>query len=169
MKKHLHNPLIFFLPFFFIYLALAIHLFNPHLYGDEARYVQFAHNLLNGYYSPPHELNIWNGPGYPLVLAPVIALGFAKKAIILLNVVFYYLSVVLLYQTLRLYTSRKISLIASLFWACYYVAYQEMVVVFSEPLTILLITAIAYFTFLSFKTRRSKWTALSGVALKSHQ
>ena len=165
MKKILLHPFIFFLPFLFIYLLLAFYLYDPNLYGDEKRYVRFAQNLLKGFYSPKDKLDLWNGPGYPLILAPVLALGFYKKAIVLLNVLFYYASLILLYKTLLHYIQKKTALIVSLFWACYYVAYQEMAIVFSEPLTLLLITIILYFLTLGFKTGKQKYNIFCGFAL----
>jgi hypothetical protein len=50
------------------------------LQGDEWRYVFYAENLLQGYYSPPETTFVWNGPGYPLFLAPFAALDLPWAA-----------------------------------------------------------------------------------------
>ncbi len=44
------------------------------LYGDEWRYLWYAQNLTKGYFSPPEYVFLWSGPGYPLFLAPWVAL-----------------------------------------------------------------------------------------------
>jgi hypothetical protein len=38
--------------------------------GDEWRYLYYAQNLLRGFYSPRDRVVLWNGPGYPMFLAP---------------------------------------------------------------------------------------------------
>ena len=41
--------------------------------GDEQRYIDYANNLWNGFYSPDFpNIFIWNGPGYPIFLMPFI-------------------------------------------------------------------------------------------------
>jgi hypothetical protein len=55
MKKNqvLENPYLLFLPFLIAFLIYII--INPTngTSGDEARYLSYANNLMNGYYSPP--------------------------------------------------------------------------------------------------------------------
>ena len=74
-------------PFLLLYLIICI-VFAPHEnVGDEGRYLYFANNLLSGFYSPPYpEINLWNGPGYPLFLAPFIFFELPLIALRLLNV-----------------------------------------------------------------------------------
>lgn len=53
----------------------------PHpLQGDEWRYIYYADNLLHGYFSPRDRVFLWNGPGYPLLLAAFVKLGWADGA-----------------------------------------------------------------------------------------
>ena len=58
-------------PIIFIYiLVVSVYIgSHPNLRTDENRYVAYAARLTEGYYSTPGRLNLWNGPGYPLVLA----------------------------------------------------------------------------------------------------
>src|ERR1700749_1174588 len=119
-KKLLHNPYFIFLPFLFFYAYVIVINKWPTLYGDEIRYADFAWNLLHGYYSPPPpHINLWNGPGYPLLLVPFMALKIHALYITMLNAVFQYLAVVFLYKALRLITNNKIALIFSLLLAVY--------------------------------------------------
>jgi hypothetical protein len=45
---------------------------RPDLIWDEGRYLWFAKNLTQGFYLTPRCRTCINGPGYPLVLAPML-------------------------------------------------------------------------------------------------
>src|SRR5690348_11128528 len=73
VQKIYSKPFLAFLPFLLLYAALILFLNNDALFGDEGRYLQFAHNLLHGFYSPPPpDINLWNGPGFPVYLMPFV-------------------------------------------------------------------------------------------------
>jgi 4-amino-4-deoxy-L-arabinose transferase-like glycosyltransferase len=131
--------------------------------GDEGRYYSYAGNLLHGFYSPKGEVYLWNGPGYPILLMPFVALKIPLICIKFLNALFHYLSVVLLYKTLIRYTTPVKALIFSLFWACYYIAFKEMGRIYTESFTIFLITAFQYYLVLTYqdagRSRRHLWIA----------
>ena len=70
-SKPINKNLIFIITFFVLTVTLILWL-DPGLYlgGDQGRYLMFAENITNGYYTKSHiHYNLWNGPGYPLVLA----------------------------------------------------------------------------------------------------
>src|SRR5690349_1086566 len=48
--------------------------------GDEWRYLYYADNLLHGFYSPHDRVFLWNGPGYPLLLAPFVGIDWVDGA-----------------------------------------------------------------------------------------
>ena len=66
------RPWIALLPFLVLYVVLVLVFHKDAMEGDEGRYVFFAENLSQGFYSPRDEINLWNGPGYPLVLVPLV-------------------------------------------------------------------------------------------------
>jgi hypothetical protein len=111
------NPYLLFLPFLIILIIYAI--LNPtDGYGDEHRYLTFAKNLVHGFYSPPPpNVNLTNGPGYPIILTPFVALDLPLIYITLLNPFFYYFSIIFLYKALQKVVSQKVTLIFSFFWA----------------------------------------------------
>lgn len=115
------------------------------LTGDERTYFGFAENLTRGYYSPPGNLNLWVGPGYPITLIPFIILKAPYIYIILMNAFWYYFAVVLLYKTLIKYSPIKFAVLFGLFFAGYYIAYQEIIRIYAEPFTLFLISASTYF------------------------
>jgi hypothetical protein len=53
-------------------LTWIAHRVPHHLDGDEWRYLYYADNLLNGFFSPRPRVFLWNGPGYPLFLIPFV-------------------------------------------------------------------------------------------------
>ena len=66
------NPYLLFSPFLCFYIIYIL-IFPPDFGGntDEMRYLQFAQNLIHGFYSPPvPDIDLTNGPGYPLLLSP---------------------------------------------------------------------------------------------------
>ncbi|MSO45621.1 MAG: hypothetical protein EXQ59_02475 [Acidobacteria bacterium] len=50
------------------------------LFGDEWRYIFYANNLLHGYFSPTDRIFLWNGPAYPLLLAPFVSANWLDGA-----------------------------------------------------------------------------------------
>ena len=124
--------------------------------GDEGRYYMYAQNLLRGYYSPANEVYLWNGPGYPLLLVPLLFFKLPLIWFTLLNAVFQYISVVLLYKTLILYVKSSRALFFSCFWACYYIAFKEMGLIYTESFTVFLIVAFQYCFVMTFRTQCKK-------------
>jgi len=61
--------------------TLLLHVLNvlicdrPDFIWDEARYELYAAHLTQGRYATPEKPDLVNGPGYPLVLAPLLAAG----------------------------------------------------------------------------------------------
>jgi len=167
MNKVFNRPFLLCIPFLLLYMAVALIGHKDIMEGDEARYYAYAQNLLHGYFSPPGEVFLWSGPGYPLLLAPFIAIGFPLWALVFINAFLQYLSLVYLYKTLLLFTRRNTAVLFSLFWALYYVAFREMVWLYTEPLTNMLVSLFAYHASLVFlfQEKRKKNILLAGFFL----
>lgn len=97
----MRNPYILFSPFLLLFM-IYVSLFHTDLMeGDEGGYIELAKNLLNGFYSPPPpDINLWWGPGYPILLMPFVFLKLPLICITLLNTIFQYLSIVFLFKAL---------------------------------------------------------------------
>ncbi len=143
----LNKPWLLFAPFLVAYLIM-IYKMNVTipvvLMGDEPRYLEYANNLLNGYFSPKGKVDLWSGPGYPLFLTPFIKIGFDVNGLRLLNAILQYISIVLLFKTLKKWVNIKKAFWFSLFWGLYYIAYKEMLYVYTETLTSLLVILITF-------------------------
>ena len=150
------NPYLLFSPFLCFYI-LYILLFPSDFSGDEIRYLRFAKNLIHGFYSPPApDIDLTNGPGYPLLLSPFVAIGLPLVFMALLNAVFYYLSIILLFKALKQTVELNMALIFSCFWACYYVAFGTMNTIVPETFTFLLVSLLIFSLVKVFKTDNSK-------------
>jgi hypothetical protein len=155
-KKLTRNPWLIYAPFLFYYFYYIIKNKWPSLYGDEIRYMDFAKNLVHGFYSPnaPH-INLWNGPGYPIVLMPFVALHIPALYITLMNGLYLYLAVVLLYISLTKIANHKIALICGLLLAVYPNAASILPILYTEAFTYLLVSLLIYMiTFYYLKNRK---------------
>jgi hypothetical protein len=167
--KFTKNPYLLFAPFCIVFIVLVFFFHKESSEGDEGRFISYANNLCNGFFSPPApNVDLGNGPGYPLIIMPIIALGLPMVYVILLNAFFYYFSIIFLYKTLELLVSYRLTLIGSFFWAFFYNIYEFMFVTVSEVFSFLLVTAVLFYTVKAFtplagKTPR-KYLYLSGFA-----
>jgi hypothetical protein len=165
-KKLSRNPFVIFLPFLFYYGYVIVHNKWPTLYGDEGRYVEFAKHLLNGYYSPPAPyINLWNGPGYPILLAPFVALNIPALYITLMNAVYFYLAILFLYKALNLLANRKIALILCLMLSIYPSALAVLPILYTEAFTYLLVSAFIYSVSLFYVKGKTKYSVIAGLTL----
>ena len=113
--------------------------------GDEERYLMFVDNIIHGFYSPPPpNVNLTNGPGWPLMIALSWLFGLPLISITIFNAFCYYVSTVFLYKALKETVSFNLTLIFSFAWAYYYVAFQNMPFTHTETFTYLLISVFVY-------------------------
>ncbi|MEP7108362.1 MAG: hypothetical protein ABI760_10265 [Ferruginibacter sp.] len=160
--KSIKNPFILFSPFLLFYITYILISPTQGTKGDEGRYLEFANNLIHGFYStPPPDINLWNGPGYPVLLMPFVALHLPLICMSLMNGVLYYLSVILLFKTLRQFVSLNKAVVFSLFWACYYISFEEMNYILPEVFTSFLISLLLFNLVRSFDSgNKSKRNAI---------
>ena len=135
------NPYLIFSPFLIFFIGYVIYFMTDGVSGDQPRYLMYADNLIHGFYSPP-ELDLRNGPGYPIVLIPLVVLNLPFVAITILNAILHYLSIVFLFKALQQIVSHRKAFFISLFWACYYIGYQYMSAISYEPISIFLVALL---------------------------
>ncbi|WP_295394498.1 hypothetical protein [uncultured Thiodictyon sp.] len=142
-----------FLPFLFLFVLIVLSFHADAMHGDGARYNEFANNLLNGFYSAPApDINLWSGPGYPVFLMPFVFFKMPLVSMTLANAFFQYFSIILLFYAVKEYASRQKALFFSFLWACYYVSYQELYSISTEPLASFLTALVVYLVAKSFKS-----------------
>ena len=153
MQVRQPRPWLKLLPLLALYLALTV-VIHPRLgpcQGDEGRYLDFARNLLRGYYSPPGTVDLWNGPGYPILLASVAWSPYALFIARVANAFLLYAALLYLQRTLAGWmTLRRSILLAGLF-GLYPPALRYMPYALTETLAILLICGLAYHSLVMFE------------------
>ncbi|MFZ4704721.1 MAG: ArnT family glycosyltransferase [Bacteroidales bacterium] len=164
------SPYLLFLPYLILFTIWVLISQTKGTFGDEGRYLLYAHNLIHGFYSPPvPDINLSNGPGYPLLLVPFIVLKFPLISITLLNALFYYFSIIVIFKALKEIVSFGMALAFSLVWASYYIAYQSIPLIHTETFTYLLISILAFSVLKAFKPENlsnvKKYVLLSGFIL----
>ena len=165
MKLKFGNPWLIFSPFLAIFILLVLKLHSDKMEGDESRYIMYAQNLLQGFYSPKNFVFLWNGPGYPLFLVPFLYFKFPLITIPLANALMQYMSIVFLFKSIKAYANTKVALTASLAWGLYYLGYQEIPSILTEPFTSFLMSSLLL-TITSYYTKGNKnYLYISGVVI----
>jgi len=174
MKKNINNikwnvnPYVIFVPFLIFAIIFVVLKSTDPLWGDEAAYLLFAKNLLHGTYSPPPpDINLDYGPGYPLFLAPFLALNSSYLLIKLMNPIFYYFSIVFLYKAIiQITNNKRLGMIIGLFWALYYNAYYFLHRMHPEIFVMFLVTLLILLLLKAFNSAlpifRNKYIYLAG-------
>ena len=140
----LQKAIIRLLPLLALYATIALLDRQREFVGDEGAYLRLATNLTHGYYSPAGEVDLWWGPGYPIVLVPFVLLKTPWAIIKLLNAVLLFFAVVYFYQTIRFYTSSKYLLAFSYLFGLYPPFVRYVGLMWTEILTVFLISAMSY-------------------------
>jgi 4-amino-4-deoxy-L-arabinose transferase-like glycosyltransferase len=154
--KTSRNPFILFLPFLILYVTFILIFATNERNGDEGRYLMYAQNLTQGFYSPPPPaIDLGNGPGYPLLLAPFVALNLPLIFLKLLNAIFYYLSTVFLFKSLQQIVWFRFAIVFSLIWALYPTFYELMFYTLSDVFAASLIPLLLFTTIKAFKIDNS--------------
>lgn len=169
-NKILNNPYLLFFPFLVAFIVYVLISPPDVSCGDQDRYLGCAQNLINGFYSPPApNIDLTNGPGYPIILVPVLFFKLPYICITLMNAFFYYFSIILLYKALKEVVSFNMAVAFSLAWAGYFIAYQNIPYMHTESLTYLLISSLIFTVVRAFnhtsQANARKFVILSGFLL----
>jgi hypothetical protein len=108
--------------------------------GDEWRYLYYAENLLQGFFSPTDRVFLWNGPGYPLLVAPFLKLDWPAGARYA-NALFHWGALGYAWLILRPRLGPAWALAASAALALYTPLYDFLPLVHTEVLCFFLVTA----------------------------
>lgn len=165
-SKIIHNPFLLFLPFLIFFILLVINAKNDPISADSYVYLTFAKNLLHGFYSPPApNINLIEGPGFPILLVPFVSLNLPILCITLMNAILQYLSIVFLFKTFQQYLPYSKSLLFSILYAFCFSSYTYMSSVITEPLSLFLISILLYFLVRSYKTDKKRNLYIAGLIL----
>lgn len=140
--------------------------------NDELELVAAAERLLDGRYALRGTLNdvrwLWHGPGVPLVLAPLLALGLPIEVIrIVLGPLLLFTTVVVVYRVLLRHTPPRTALLGALALGLYAPAMQPLRTVHKEPLAMALVALALLFASraLAPADARTRWLDVSGAGV----
>ena len=111
-------------PLLALYIAIIFAFKSSELKGDEPRYVRYAINLSQGYYSEKNDVEIVNGPGYPLFLLPFIKLKIPLVIPKIMNAFLLFFAIVYFYPTLNLYMDERTSILSTYLTGCIFSYFQ---------------------------------------------
>jgi 4-amino-4-deoxy-L-arabinose transferase-like glycosyltransferase len=131
--------------------------------GDEIRYATYAQNLTKGFYAPRDTNFLWNGPGYPLLLTPFAFLNVPWIYAKMLNPVFIFVAVCLFYCVIRRFMSQKSAMLFAYFFGLYPPFFAQFWYLLTEPVTIMLMTIFALFTFKWLESGKYRYMLLAGL------
>ena len=143
-----------FLPVLAFHVFLVIFWGNNSPFGDETRYLTYANNLTNGFFVIGDNPIIHSGPGYPLVIAPFIALGIPLMFIRLLNVVFLAGTLFYLRKTFETFLSPSKAIFLVYLFAFYPTLLKWMPRIYAEALALFFLSAFMYHVLSLFQDNR---------------
>ncbi|QCX01653.1 hypothetical protein FGM00_16610 [Aggregatimonas sangjinii] len=146
MTKHTFpKEALLYLPLLLIYIIIVLVFSSDILMGDESRHFNYALNLTNGYYVEAENPNFRNGPGYPLVLAPFIAVGCSLLTLKFLNIAFVAMAVFYFKKTIDLFAEGKFALIAVYMIGLYPPVLRWLPFLYSEPMAYFLMCGLIFY------------------------
>lgn len=153
------NPFLLFSPFLILYIIIAIAFPTNGTAGDENKYIALAENLTHGFFSPPPpDINLGNGPGYPILLMPFMAFHLPLISITILNAILCYLSIILIFKVVSQTTNSRFAVFFSFFWACYINFYKWIPLIITEVIITFFVTMLVFTMEKAFKIQDFKGT-----------
>ena len=155
----------FFLSFYSIifFIQRLLGHVDPNCISDECGYIEFAENIIKGFYSPPApDISLHWGPGFPLLLVPLKLFNIQRHGIIILNILLSSCTIGILFFSSRLFLSYRISIIISSIWGFYYIHYHSIFSAHSEVFASLLFLLSFFIYSLYTITPKPKYLFCSG-------
>jgi len=137
---------------------------RPDLIWDEGRYLWFAENLTQGFYVTQQEPDLLNGPGYPLVLAPLVALKVPLMGLRLLNAVFMALAAWFSFRAVLPYTGRQWALGVALVTALHPNLVRTAPYLMTEALAVCCVAGFAWAFTAALRTEEWRWSPMLAAA-----
>jgi len=146
-KNSVIRTLLPFIPVFVLYVVLILMFSSDDLIGDELRHIYYADNMLQGFYTDADNPELMNGPGYPIILMPFLALNSGVLLLKLLNAFFILIGLVYFKKTLAFFLREKYAIIVAILIGLYPPLLRFMTLLYSEPLTFMLACALTFHLF----------------------
>ncbi|CAM4124681.1 hypothetical protein [Zobellia nedashkovskayae] len=160
VKKIFKKDFLPLLPLFFLYIGVVLLFSSNNFFGDEDRHYNYAQNLTQGFYEETENPSLRNGPGYPIILAPFVALKTGYIAPKLFNALLLFFAVVYFKKNIDLFTNSKYSLLLVYMLGLYPPIIRYVPLLYSEPLAYFLFCGMAYHFCKLFLEEHVNWKQL---------
>jgi hypothetical protein len=134
--------------------------------SDEKNFLYYAHRLVHGHYADRHAgvgKFLWHGPGLPLLVAPLVAVGVPPTAIRLVGPIALFVGAIGMRQLLRRYMPEHRALLGTYAFALYWPFYTVLPQLLSEPLAVALLVWFMVVLIDSLHTGRPRSAIVAGV------
>ncbi|MDB6006918.1 MAG: Dolichyl-phosphate-mannose-protein mannosyltransferase [Prosthecobacter sp.] len=146
------------------YVGVTLVANRPDLIWDEGRYLWFAENLTHGFYVPPEQPDLLNGPGYPLILAPLVALKVPLLGLRLLNALFMALAAWFSFRAVLPYAGRRWALGVALVTALHPNLVRTAPYLMTEALAVCCVAGFAWAFTAALRAEKWNWGPVLGAA-----
>ncbi|MGN7613414.1 hypothetical protein ACQZV8_15165 [Magnetococcales bacterium HHB-1] len=150
--------LLWLLPLLYTLLAFLL---PADVGSDKMRYITYAENLIQGFYSPPGKIYLWNGPGYPLLLTPIAWLNLPWDVAKLYNIFFLFGAITYLFKALRLWLNRTWAMSVAALCGLYPAILWYLPYHLTEILTLFIVCGAFYHLLhAQIKAQKRKWLSM---------
>ena len=149
-----------FLPLLILYIVVILVASNDTFWGDEGGYVSLAQNFARGYYSSKTEVNLWWGPGYPIILLPFVLLQLPWIVLRLVNAFFLFFGIFYFYSALRLYIQARYASCFSYLLGIYIPFLRYIHYLITETFVIFLVCGFLYHFCKFYQNSKFSWHQL---------
>jgi hypothetical protein len=149
------------LPLLVLYVLVVLYASSNVISDDQVRYVWFANNLAHGYYSPRYHINLWSGPGYPILLLPFVLLNLPWLAAKLLNALLLFLAILYFHSTLRLYIRERPAFYFSCLLGVYLPFLRYTHLLLTEELALFLLCGFLFHFCKLCRSGKTRWGELA--------
>jgi 4-amino-4-deoxy-L-arabinose transferase-like glycosyltransferase len=152
-------------PLLWFYLCIAATGWSRPPVQDETRYLGFADNLTHGFYSPPDAVQLWSGPGYPLLLAPFRAIGCGPGALRLLNAPLLFAAVWCFFRFLRNHFPHRAALLGACALGLYFPVWKFLPSLMTEVPALCLVCLLLWAWSEILRRDRVSWAWLAAAGI----
>ncbi len=146
------------------YIGVTLVANRPDLIWDEGRYLWFAKNLIRGFYVPPDQPELLNGPAYPLILAPLLALKVPLLGMRMLNAVFMALAAWFSFRAVLPYAGRRWALAVALVTTLHPNLVRTAPYLMTEALAVCCVAGFAWAFTAALRAEKWRWSAVLAAA-----
>lgn len=152
-------------PLLAVYLCVTLWSWPHESVADEGRYLQFAANLCHGRYALADDNFLWNGPGYPMVLAAWRAAGLPPYGARVLGAGFLFLATVLFAHLMAVYVPWRWALGTAWALGLHVPLYAGLGVLMTESMAVCLVCGACYAAAVALRSGSRRAVLCAGLLL----